>query len=189
MLKPLHCIANQTVVLRTGVVEHEARRALGHVALDGLDLLRDHREHLELDAVELVEAGPRARRGQALEELAHRDVVERVAAVEHDALLRHLQHVHSTTVRFLRSESVLLMPPLWKTYIHRTELLVRVQYRTALGRYDTIRYRFREVFGALGLAAPGRTLGRSAEVQLQRTGQGSAWQARLQSPIPEHSKQ
>lgn len=40
------------------------------------DLLRDDREHLELDAVELVEAGPRARRRQALEELAHRDVVE-----------------------------------------------------------------------------------------------------------------
>ena len=49
-------------------------------------LLSDDGEHLELDAVELVEAGPAAARRQTLEELAHGDVVETVRAVEYDAL-------------------------------------------------------------------------------------------------------
>ena len=44
-------------------------------------------EHLELDAVELVEAGPRAGRG--LEELGHGQVVQAVRAVEHHALDGH----------------------------------------------------------------------------------------------------
>jgi hypothetical protein len=51
-------------------------------------LLRDDGEHLEVDAVELVEARPRARGGEALEELGHREEVEAVTAVEDDALLR-----------------------------------------------------------------------------------------------------
>jgi hypothetical protein len=34
-------------------------------------LLRDDGQHLQVDAVELIEAGPRAAAGQALEELAH----------------------------------------------------------------------------------------------------------------------
>eukprot|EP00962_Isochrysis_galbana_P019781 scaffold5766_cov110-Isochrysis_galbana.AAC.8 len=58
-------------------------------ALDGQDLLRDHREHLEVDPVELVEADPGASRGNALEKLGHRDVVETVGAVHHDALYGH----------------------------------------------------------------------------------------------------
>jgi hypothetical protein len=60
-------------------------RGLG--ADNGEDLLRDDREHLEVDAVELVEARPRARRGEPLEELGHREVVEAIRAVEDDALL------------------------------------------------------------------------------------------------------
>ena len=40
-------------------------------ALDVQHLLRHHRQHLQVDAVELVEAGPGAAAGQALEELAH----------------------------------------------------------------------------------------------------------------------
>ena len=43
---------------------------------------------LQLDAVELVKAGPRARLREALEELAHRLVVEAVGAVEDDTLQR-----------------------------------------------------------------------------------------------------
>ena len=53
---------------------------------DGQDLLCDHREDLELDAVELVKARPRARRSQALEKLGHREVIEAVGAVHDDGL-------------------------------------------------------------------------------------------------------
>eukprot|EP00965_Chrysotila_dentata_P026049 863782-Pleurochrysis_carterae.AAC.1 len=58
-------------------------------ALDRQDLLRNHREHLEIDTVELVEARPRARRRQPLEELGHRQVVEAVRAVHDHGLARH----------------------------------------------------------------------------------------------------
>ena len=68
--------------------EIELLEVLGDCALDGLHLLCDHGQHLQLDAVELVEARPRARLRQTLEELAHRFVVETVRAVEHDALKR-----------------------------------------------------------------------------------------------------
>ena len=44
------------------------------------------REHLDVDTVELVEAGPGARAGQALEELADHEVVHGVRAVEDHAL-------------------------------------------------------------------------------------------------------
>ena len=55
--------------------------------LDGVDLLRDDREDVHVDPVELVEARPRARLGQALQELAHRVIVDPVRAVEHHVLL------------------------------------------------------------------------------------------------------
>jgi hypothetical protein len=38
--------------------------------LDGHDLLRDDRQDLQIDAIELIEARPRTGRRQALEELA-----------------------------------------------------------------------------------------------------------------------
>ena len=41
-----------------------------------------HGEHLGDEPVELVEAAPRARRGEALEDVAHREVVHLGAAVE-----------------------------------------------------------------------------------------------------------
>ena len=53
---------------------------------DGEQLLRDDREHLDVDPVELVEARPAARLRHAREELAHHLVVELVGAVEDDAL-------------------------------------------------------------------------------------------------------
>ena len=76
------------VELEVGALEDESVDAGGDRALDRQNLVRDHRQHLEVDAVELVEARPRARGGEPLEELAHRQVVEPVGAVEHDALLR-----------------------------------------------------------------------------------------------------
>ena len=67
----------------------ELRDLCDLAADDGEDLLRDDREHLEVDAVELVKARPGAAGRQTLEELGHRQVVETVRAVHHDALSRH----------------------------------------------------------------------------------------------------
>ena len=82
--RDVHVALRVQVQLR--VLEHEALH-LGHDGqLDGQNLLRHDRQHLQVDAVELVEAGPGAGGGQALEELAHRQVVQAVGAVEDDAL-------------------------------------------------------------------------------------------------------
>ncbi len=45
-----------------------------------------HVPHLEVDAVELVKAGPGSAGREPLEELGHGEVVERVGAVEHHTL-------------------------------------------------------------------------------------------------------
>ena len=42
--------------------------------------------HLEVNAIELIKAGPGARGSQAFEEFGHRQVVQGVTAVEHHAL-------------------------------------------------------------------------------------------------------
>ena len=75
--------------------EIELLEVLGDCALNGLHLLRDHGQHLQLDAVEFVEARPRARLRQTLEELAHRFVVEAVRAVEHDTLTKEQKKVNA----------------------------------------------------------------------------------------------
>ena len=54
-----------------------------------LNLLSNDRKHVHLDAIELVEAGPRARLCQTLEELGHGVEVDAVRAVENHALLSH----------------------------------------------------------------------------------------------------
>ena len=73
---------------QVGPLEDEALDTGGDGALDGEDLLRDDGEHLEVDAVELVEARPIAARGEALEELGHREGSRgRRRSVEDDALL------------------------------------------------------------------------------------------------------
>eukprot|EP00960_Hanusia_phi_P047197 758288-Hanusia_phi.AAC.2 len=58
---------------------------------DGHDLLGDHRQHLDVDPVELVEAGPRSCLRQARKELLHHLVVQPVRAVEHNH--RHRQRL------------------------------------------------------------------------------------------------
>ena len=70
-------------------LEGEALEPLGERRLDGLDLRRHHREHLDRDAVELVEAAPRARLHEAREDAAHRLEVEALATAEDLALQRH----------------------------------------------------------------------------------------------------
>ena len=67
--------------------EHEALQLVDDGLIDGEQLLGDDRQHLNVDAVELVEAGPRAAHGQSLEKLAHHDVVHLRRAVEDDTLL------------------------------------------------------------------------------------------------------
>ena len=54
--------------------------------LNTLDLLGNHREHLQLNAVELVKTRPRTSLGKTLEELAHSFVVKTIRAVEHHTL-------------------------------------------------------------------------------------------------------
>ena len=70
-------------------VELEPRDALVDGDLDALDLLRDHRQDFQLNAVELIEARPRARLRETLEELSHRLVVQAVGAVEYHTLHRN----------------------------------------------------------------------------------------------------
>ena len=60
------------------VLEHDALLVALDGALERHDLLGDDAEDLDVDAVELVEARPRARGREALEELAHRAVVQAV---------------------------------------------------------------------------------------------------------------
>ena len=55
--------------------------------MDCQNLLGDHRQHLKIDAVELVKAGPGPAGRQTLEELSEGDVIQTVGAVEDHALL------------------------------------------------------------------------------------------------------
>mmetsp|Transcript_77794 Transcript_77794/g.204271 ORF Transcript_77794/g.204271 Transcript_77794/m.204271 type:complete len:675 (-) Transcript_77794:3855-5879(-) len=50
-------------------------------------LLRDHAQHLDVDAIELIEAAPRSARREALEELPHHEIVHLRGAIEDHALL------------------------------------------------------------------------------------------------------
>lgn len=56
--------------------------------VDQQNLLRNHTQHFDVDAVELVEARPGTAGRESLEELAHRNVVQTVGTVEHHALHR-----------------------------------------------------------------------------------------------------
>jgi len=49
------------------ILEKEFHNLASNGPLDGQDLLRHHGEHLQLDAIELVEAGPGARLCQTLQ--------------------------------------------------------------------------------------------------------------------------
>ena len=57
--------------------------------MDGGDLLGHHRQHLNVNAVELIKAGPGPSAGQPLEELAHSHEVQLVRTVEHHTLDGH----------------------------------------------------------------------------------------------------
>ena len=54
--------------------------------LDAEKLLSHHTQHLNVNAVELIKAGPGARLSQAGKELAHEAVVKPLATVEHYAV-------------------------------------------------------------------------------------------------------
>ena len=75
--------------MKHGRGDNETRVLTLDRQLDAHDLLAHDAQNFDVDAVELVEAGPGAARRQTFEELAHRLVVEAVATVEHDALHRY----------------------------------------------------------------------------------------------------
>ena len=72
--------------LDVGALKLDPRLALGFRAEQLLQLLGNDGQHLDVDSVELVEAGPGASRGQSFEEFSDHDVVHLVRAVENDAL-------------------------------------------------------------------------------------------------------
>ena len=74
------------VQLDLGTLEQQHRGTGVDPPLDSEDLLCHHRQHLKVDAVELVKARPRPTRCQPFEELAKGNVVKTVRAVEHHAL-------------------------------------------------------------------------------------------------------
>ena len=55
-------------------------------SLDGQDLLGHHRQHLQVDTIELIEAGPGTARRQTLEELPQSNVVQTIRTIEHHTL-------------------------------------------------------------------------------------------------------
>mmetsp|Transcript_13243 Transcript_13243/g.37392 ORF Transcript_13243/g.37392 Transcript_13243/m.37392 type:complete len:381 (+) Transcript_13243:7435-8577(+) len=75
--------------LQLHTLKNELLGVGGDRPLDGEHLLCDHREDLELNAIELIKAGPSSTGREALEELPHREVVQAVGAVEDDALDGH----------------------------------------------------------------------------------------------------
>ena len=67
--------------------ETPSSQYLGRLGVpDGYELLSNHRQHLNTDAVELIKTAPGTRLGQSREELAHHLVVKVIWAVEDDTL-------------------------------------------------------------------------------------------------------
>ena len=69
-------------------LKHKLLQLHNYSLLDAEHLLRYHRQHLQLDAVELIKAGPSTGLGQPFEELPHGLVVQAIRAVEYNTLQR-----------------------------------------------------------------------------------------------------
>ena len=69
-----------------GILEEENLFALFSGNGDGQNLLCNHRQHLKVDSVELIETWPGTWWGQSFEEFTHSPVVKTIWAVEHHAL-------------------------------------------------------------------------------------------------------
>ncbi len=67
-------------------LEEEDGRPRVDASLDSQDLLGHHRQHLQVNPVELVKARPSSAGRQSLEELAQGNVVQSVRAVEYYTL-------------------------------------------------------------------------------------------------------
>ena len=102
--------AARRVELDLLALEPEELLVLRHGREDAQDLLRHDGEHLHLDAVELVEARPRARLREAREHAAERLVVEAVGAVEDDALLGQVLREVLDRLRLARARGALRQP-------------------------------------------------------------------------------
>lgn len=75
------------------------RLAYPEGVLDAEELLSHHTQHLNVDAVELIKAGPGARLSQAGKELAHEAVVQPLTTVEH-----HTVHAQCLTQVLLATQ-------------------------------------------------------------------------------------
>lgn len=69
-------------------LKHEALQVSSHSLLDTGNLLGDHGQHLQLNSVELVKAGPGTGLCQTLKEFTHGFVVQTIRAVEHHTLYK-----------------------------------------------------------------------------------------------------
>mmetsp|Transcript_51 Transcript_51/g.123 ORF Transcript_51/g.123 Transcript_51/m.123 type:complete len:378 (-) Transcript_51:4760-5893(-) len=78
--------ATRRIQLNVLALKHETGPLLGHRSQDAEDLLRHHREHLNLNAVELIEARPCSCLCKTREHAPKRLVVEAVRAIEDDAV-------------------------------------------------------------------------------------------------------
>ena len=76
------------VQLDLGTLKQQHRGTGVDPPLDSEDLLCHNRQHLKVNAVELIKARPRPTRCQSLEELAEGNVVQTIRAVEHHTLRR-----------------------------------------------------------------------------------------------------
>lgn len=76
--------------------------------LDAEELLSHNAQHLNVNAVELIKAGPHARLSQAGKELAHEAVVQPLTTVEHHTVgsQRLAQILHAAS-RYLTSQPVI----------------------------------------------------------------------------------
>jgi len=108
----IHCDKDgaRRLQLELHIVEVKALLLFGDGPLYGLNLLGHHRQHFESDAIELVEADPDTRLGEAFEKLAHGFVVKGVRAVEDDTLFGdNLQMLNRIKLYCLKSYHLKLL--------------------------------------------------------------------------------
>lgn len=78
--------AASATLLRRLQSSTQALQAYPESILDSEELLSHHTQHLNVNPIELIKAGPGARLGQASKELAHEAVVQPLSTVEHHAV-------------------------------------------------------------------------------------------------------
>jgi hypothetical protein len=83
---PSNMAAASATLLRRLQGSARALQAYPESVLDRKELLSHHTQHLNVNPVEFIKAGPGARLGQASKELAHEAVVQPLSTVKHHAV-------------------------------------------------------------------------------------------------------